>query len=148
MAHEESDYIAHRDLTTQRAWDVHKNINDVMSQRISYGMVAQSMLLLSYVTIFAGDKIGWGSSLVLEMTFSILGIFYSIFQAERTWIAGLRIRRIEEDYLLRSDPVFKTAQDAYSPRLFDLRIRQYHIAIGFLLSWATLLATTLITHTM
>ena len=33
-----------------RAWEYHKNADQVLGARMSYGMIAQSMFLLSYVT--------------------------------------------------------------------------------------------------
>ena len=35
-----------------RAWEYHKNADQVLGARMSYGMIAQSMFLLSYVTLY------------------------------------------------------------------------------------------------
>lgn len=40
----------------RRAWDYHKAADELLAARVSYGLVAHSMFLVSFATIFAAGK--------------------------------------------------------------------------------------------
>lgn len=79
-----------------QAWDVIKHADVIRTYRVSYAMVAQSMLTVSYVTLFASGKTSEIRFAILEfvicafgLTFSLMhffasgGYFYSHASSER-----------------------------------------------------------------
>ena len=58
-----------------RAWEYHKNADQVLGARMSYGMIAQSMFLLSYVTLYlaAAEPIWLPTAVQLGIAHSAFG---------------------------------------------------------------------------
>ena len=70
----------HSDDDLRRAWDIYRFAEETVPQRMNYGMVAQSMLLLGLITLFAYQYQIPGYSVVAEWVIGLLGLILSIFQ--------------------------------------------------------------------
>ena len=106
---------------TQRAWDVHCYAENLFSYRMNYGMVAQSMLMVSFVTLFVYQSQVPVYSVVLEFVVGGLGLLYSVFQYLRGRELTTRIRFLQNTYLVPNDPVFAAYMQIY--KNFPRRIK-------------------------
>ena len=70
----------HSDDDLRRAWDIYRYGQETLSQRISYSMGAQSMLLLSFVNLFAYQYQVPGYSVLAESVIGCLGFIPSVFR--------------------------------------------------------------------
>ncbi|MGC9954780.1 MAG: hypothetical protein ABSD21_10935 [Rhizomicrobium sp.] len=125
---------------TARRVHIYDVANDILTQRMSYGMVAQSMLLLSYVTLFVSQEKLHMYTVVLEIIVSFLGIFYSVFQASRM-IRSARRLSILQNRIIEDDPVFKEYWNAYTPKR---RIHQHQVAAALGAAWFGLLIVAIL----
>jgi len=90
-------------VETERAWEYLKAFDDRYNARVNYLLVAESMLLLSFVTAFLA------SNKNLEGIRSAIAFIGMIFTGSWLFInlrLIIQINTISFDYLLREDPVF------------------------------------------
>lgn len=127
-----------------RAWDIHCYAEKILSDRMNYGMVAQTMLLLSFITIFVDHKPHF-LYLVLEIAICSLGVIYSYFQYSRIFSVSQRIIHLQEKYL-KNDDVFAAYMGAFSSRKFAVRIRTHVIPMALIALWLVLYLTSLLNH--
>jgi hypothetical protein len=129
--------------TTRRAWELYDYADDLLAQRMNYGMVAQAMLLLSFVTLFVFQKdIPTRYCFIAEMVLGIAGIFYSVFQFVRTYSLSKRLDFLRLTYL-KDDPLwveYSRVSDKSALILnMNYRPRQYTIPYLFIFVWLALL---------
>ncbi len=88
-----------------RAWEYHKNADQVLGARMSYGMIAQSMFLLSYVTLYlvAAEPI-WLPAAV-QLGIAAFGLWYTSRQNAMAVEEIARMRFLREEYLSK-DRIF------------------------------------------
>jgi len=133
--------------TTKRAWQLYDYADNLLAQRMNYGMVAQAMLLLSFVTLFVYQKdIGAIYGLLLEAIISFSGVSYSSFQYYRTHTLSRRLDFLRHQYL-KDDPVWVDYSMVRSPDAWlnmDLRINQYQVPKGLIFVWLALLFVALV----
>jgi hypothetical protein len=88
-----------------RAWEYHKNADQVLGARMSYGMIAQSMFLLSYVTLYlvAAEPI-WLPAAV-QLGIASFGLWYTSRQNAMAVEEIARMRFLREEYLSK-DRIF------------------------------------------
>ena len=63
-----------------RAWEYHKNADQVLGARMSYGMIAQSMFLLSYVTLYLVTAEPIWLPTAVQLGIASFGIWYTARQ--------------------------------------------------------------------
>jgi len=82
-----------------RAWDYHKSADEVLGARMSYGMIAQSMFLFSYVTLFlvAAEPI-WLPAAV-QLGIATFGLWYTSKQKAMAEEQIARMKYLREEYL-------------------------------------------------
>ncbi len=88
-----------------RAWEYHKNADQVLGARMSYGMIAQSMFLLSYVTLYlvAAEPIWLPAS--VQLGIAAFGLWYTSRQNAMAVEEIARMRFLREEYLSK-DRIF------------------------------------------
>ena len=88
-----------------RAWEYHKNADQVLGARMSYGMIAQSMFLLSYVTLYlvAAEPI-WPPAAV-QLGIASFGLWYTSRQNAMAVEEIARMRFLRKEYLSK-DRIF------------------------------------------
>jgi uncharacterized membrane protein len=128
------------EFQTKRAWEIYEYSDNLMAQRMNYGMVAQSMLLLSFVTLFVYQHQVQTYSFFLELIIGILGLLYSGFQYLRTKSLSERLAILRSQYL-KDDSVFATYTGV---RSMDRRIRQYTVPLVFCVGWIFLLVMAIV----
>ena len=74
-----------------RAWEIYRHMDSMLAQRMAYGMVAQSMLVLSFITLFVYQHQVPRYSIALEMIVGVLGFAYSFFQFTRSKSVSIRM---------------------------------------------------------
>ena len=88
----------------QRAWKYHKTADELLGVRLNYGMVAQSMLLVSFITSICHEQ--RFPFTVIECAISGFGIFYSVIQHRMSRAMIDRLDYLKEHYLRRLDPIY------------------------------------------
>jgi hypothetical protein len=127
---------AEDELKLKRAQDYHKDVEIMFAYRLSYSMVAQSMLIVSYTTLLTYS----GASRLIDISainLCIFGLFYTYVQ--RVLAIGLASRGkfLRENYLMKMDPLFRDMEQA---RLMPLKGVQTNWIPGALAAlWGTLL---------
>ncbi|HLC07799.1 MAG TPA: hypothetical protein VJK06_00775 [Methyloceanibacter sp.] len=88
-----------------RAWEYHKNADQVLGARMSYGMIAQSMFLLSYVTLYlvAAEPI-W-LPVAVQLGIATFGLWYTSRQNAMAMEEIARMRFLRKEYLSK-DRIF------------------------------------------
>lgn len=126
--------------TLRRAWEIYDHAEAVLGRRMNYGMVAQSMLLVSFCTLFAyQSQIPGGYAIAAEVVVGTLGLGYSLFQYSRIKSVSNRIRFLQTSYLIKLDPVFAAYMGSYSHSWFQPLIRQHMVALAFCGGWTLLI---------
>ena len=130
----------HSDDDLRRAWDIYRFAEETLSQRMNYGMVAQSMLLLGFITLFAYQYQVPEYSVVAEWVIGLLGFIMSVFQYAKITDLTKRIATMQNDYL-NQDPVYA----AYLAAGKDQRyFQQHHVVIGLATGWLALIVASLV----
>ena len=121
------------------AWEVYLYARDLLAKRMSYGMVAQSMLLIAFSTLAAGRSEGDLFMAFFQCVVATLGIIYTSYQYLRVRNINGKIRFIEEKYLESKDLIFGEYLN-FSPRQRFIReFSQSSIILIFLIAWGALL---------
>ncbi len=127
--------IERSDDELRRAWDIYRYAEETLSQRMNYGMVAQSMLLLGFITLFAYQYQVPGYSVIAEWVVGLLGFMLSVFQYKKITDLTRRIETMQNDYLTH-EPVYAAYMSAgKDPRYFQ----QHHVVVGLGMGWLALL---------
>ena len=129
----------HSDDDLRPVWDIYRFAEETLSQRMNYGMVAQSMLLLGFITLFAYQYQVPEYSVVAEWVIGLLGFIMSVFQYAKITDLTKRIATMQNDYL-NQDQVYA----AYLAAGKDQRyFQQHHVVIGLGTGWLALLTRRL-----
>ena len=87
---------------TESAWKYHKAADDVYHNRINSLLVAESMLLFSYVTLFILD----GELDVIQRAIALVAIILTFSWFYVNIRHAIRIDMLKNRYLIRNDPVY------------------------------------------
>jgi hypothetical protein len=82
-----------------RAWEYHKNADQVLGARMSYGMIAQSMFLLSYVTLYLVTAEPIWLPTAVQLGIASFGIWYTARQNAMAEEEIARMRFLRKEYL-------------------------------------------------
>jgi hypothetical protein len=125
------------------AWEYHKAADELLAQRMSYGMVAHSMLIVSFVTIAAADHRNRPWLSLIGVAISLLGFWYSAVQYStiRSLIRGLD--RMKDTYLIRRDPVYADYLNAIRHDN-KWRLHQRHVPLSLAAAWVVFFAIAVI----
>lgn len=91
--------------TLRRAWEYHKAADELSHQRTSFALVAQSMLVVSFVTVSVRDQSF--KSFVLQMIICGAGLSFSKFMYLRIKSLVDRMDGMKKSYLIPLDPVYR-----------------------------------------
>lgn len=122
------------------AWEVYLYARDLLAKRMSYGMVAQSMLLVSFSTLATGRGEGSLQVAYIQWTVGALGLFYTVYQLLRVHVIQKRLRYIENAYFRGKDLVFSEFLDFPDRSLLSRDFSQIAIILVFMAAWMTLTA--------
>ena len=126
------------DARMRDAWDVYLYARDLLAKRMSYGMIAQSMLLIAFATLTTGRANGHEYILFFQCVVGLLGIIYTIYQYFRVRVINDKIRYVEEKYLASPDLIFQDYLRFGSRQRFPREFSQLTIIIIFFLAWIVL----------
>jgi hypothetical protein len=88
-----------------RAWEYHKNADQVLGARMSYGMIAQSMFLLSYVTLYLVTAEPIWLPAAVQLGIASFGLWYTSRQNAMAMEEIARMRFLRKEYLSK-DRIF------------------------------------------
>jgi hypothetical protein len=93
----------------------HKRHYDIIYvYRFNYAMVAQSMLLVSHATLLSVVN-KTPQSHIAQVVIAAFGLLFTFFQYVISLRLDRRMRHLNQNYLLKYDPVYRDAfNDAYS----------------------------------
>jgi hypothetical protein len=130
------------DKQIRKAWKYH-NAGDVLfAARFNYYMVAQSMMFVSFATVFAADRHSEYEK-IIETAIALLGIFYAVAQERVNRVLPLRMKILRNIYL-KHDPVYwdYLKEDPEQPE--EARnIQSRLIPRAFIAAWSILLLVAL-----
>ncbi len=116
------------------AWEYCKNADQVLGARMSYGMIAQSMFLLSYVTLYLASADPAWLPTAVQLGIATFGIWYTSRQNAMANEEIRKIRFLREAYLYR-DRIFAGHLPEDHPRVTTSRLLP-----GFFVLWGSLAA--------
>ncbi|HEY8275953.1 MAG TPA: hypothetical protein VIG52_03040 [Methyloceanibacter sp.] len=122
-----------------RAWDYHKSADEVLGARMNYGMIAQSMFLLSYVTLFLAVAEPIWLPAAVQLGISTFGLWYTSRQNAMAEEEIAKMRFLRKEYLSRDRiyagcfPKDRLTGDATPPRIIP----------GFFVLWGSLAVLSL-----
>jgi len=116
------------------AWEYHKNADQVLAARMSYGMIAQSMFLLSYVTLYLAVADPAWLPPAVQLGIASFGLWYTSRQSAMAEEEIAKIRFLREEYLYR-DRIFAGHLPEDHPRATTSRLIP-----GFFMLWGSLAA--------
>jgi len=126
------------------AWEVYLYARNLLATRMSYGMVAQSMLLISFSTLAIGRSTGGFFVAYFHCVVAILGILHSLYMYLRVRDIHGRLNFLEEEYFSSSDLVFARFLEFSSNLYFSRESGQIAIIVLFFASWLILLLGALL----
>ena len=139
----DGNVLPQREDEVRRAWEYHKAADELLAQRMSYGMVAQSMLIVSFVTIASADHSGRPWLTYLEIVISLLGFWYSAVQHSTTRALIRGLDRLKEAYLVPLDSIYADYLNAVR-RHNRRRLHQRYVALSLALAWIVFFAIAVI----
>ena len=104
-----------------RAWEYHKNADQVLGARMSYGMIAQSMFLLSYVTLYLVTAEPIWLPTAVQLGIASFGLWYTSRQNAMAEEEIARMRFLRKEYLSK-DRIFA----GHLPER-PLKVRHHHV---------------------
>ena len=126
------------------AWEVYLYARDLLAKRMSYGMVAQSMLLIAFSTLAASRSRGDLFIAFFQLVVGGLGVIYSAYQYFMVRNINDHLNYIQEKYLASKDLVFADYLK-YRPRQrFSREVRQSMIILVFLSGWVIMVAAAVL----
>lgn len=129
---------------TRGAWEVYLYARDLLAKRMSYGMVAQSMLLIAFSTLATGRAGGGFFIKFFHCAVAILAIIYTSYLYFRIRAIHDKLKFLEQEYFVSKDLVFN-AFLRFNPRQkFSREFSQIAIIIIFLMAWIILLLGALL----
>ena len=127
----------------RRAWDYHKAADELLAARVSYGLVAHSMFLVSFATIFAaGENKSWWLVVLVEIVIAALGLLYSVVLSFSMWTLNKRMEFLQSTYLRPLDPMYARYLDA-APSSQRWLFRQRNLPKALGIAWAVLLVSAI-----
>ncbi|MBN2570124.1 MAG: hypothetical protein JXB42_11900 [Deltaproteobacteria bacterium] len=82
----------------ERAWRYYKHADDLVAGRINFFLVAESMLIVSFVTL--------ENKIFLQTCIALLGIFFTFAWFYVNGRLSLRMESLDKNYLRKLDPLY------------------------------------------
>jgi hypothetical protein len=130
------------------AWEVYLYARDLLAKRMSYGMIAQSMLLIAFATLASGRGPDDVFTAYFQVVFATLGLVYTIYQYFRVLSIQDSIHRIEEKYFVGRDLVFSEYLAVTRAQTVPRNVSQRAIVIVFFCAWTLFLLGALFLEPM
>jgi hypothetical protein len=120
------------------AWEYHKHADTLLLARVNYSLVAQSMLIVSFSTLFAAEH---QTSAVqrAEIGVAVLGFVFAAIQ----WLLSMSLHakmKTMRDKYLNTDSVFSDYIEAPSIRPSGIQRFVIPIVLGAIWVWLCALA--------
>jgi hypothetical protein len=126
------------------AWEVYLYARDLLAKRMSYGMVAQSMLLIAFSSLAASRSRDDLFITFFQLVVGGLGVIYSAYQYFMVRNINDHLNYIQKKYLESKDLVFADYL-RYRPRQrFSREFRQSMIILVFLSAWVVMLGAAVL----
>jgi hypothetical protein len=109
------------ETSASRAWDIYKHGDLIRIYRISYGMVAQAMFMVSFVTLFSTQKNKDLRFAILEIAICLFGIFFSFIQFLLAKSLSVGLRLLRQQFLVDIDPIFTVYESSFRNRLGSIQ---------------------------
>jgi len=123
----------------------HKRHYDIIYvYRFNYAMVAQSMLLVSYATLLSVVN-KTPQSHIAQVVIAAFGLVFTFFQYVISLRLHRRMRHLNENYLLKYDPVYRDAfNDAYSSESWLVsNVQGVWILASFAMVWCVFIGVAI-----
>ena len=130
----------------KRAWEVFVYAEQLLAQRMNYGMVVQSMLLLAFVALLSSNIDAQKNLVYIKMAISFFGGYYSTYQVFRTHSMTKRIAKMRKHYFMGTlnkgsyeEIVYQNYMSFYKASFLEQKLfKTVMIPIGLLLVWLLL----------
>lgn len=125
----------------RRAWEYHKAADELLAFRMSYGMVAQSMLIVSFVTLLGLQPHLGGYLKASELIVGVFGLWLTTVQHLLARSLVTRLFFLKENYLEKIDPIYRDYMAAY--KVWG-KSNQLQIMVGMGLVWVALIGVAIL----
>jgi hypothetical protein len=125
----------------KRAWEYHNAADTLFAARFNYSIVAQSMLLVSFVTLFVVDH-HKAYHFWAEFVIAIFGIYYTGFQHLLSRSLVSKMDYLKREYLTKLDPIYEEYMAAEPSRPSGIQTRW--IPLGAVVVWIVLLGAAIV----
>jgi len=89
-----------------KAWEYYKHVDNLYTGRTNFFLIAESMLLLAFVSIFAVDPLKFKFSNIIKGGIAALGLIYTISWQYLNLRLEKRMNYLTKEYL-KKDKVYK-----------------------------------------
>jgi hypothetical protein len=123
-----------REKDLDRAWEYYKHMDSLLVGRVNYAMVAQSMLLASFATLFVSSH----TNIYLirgEIVIGLLGIFFAIMQLLLSVSLVSKMDALKS--YLNDDKIFDSCINKNPGR--PEGIQRYWIPVALVIVWLALI---------
>ena len=142
MKPEQEDVLTpEQEQVRKRAWEYHKEADVLFAARANYSMVAQSMLLVSFMTIFAVQNHTVYTK-IIEIAVAMFGIWYAYNQYLLSRSLSSKMKLLKGDYLEKLDPIYRKYMKAEPGRPSGIQTKR--IPGGLAVLWFLLANIALI----
>ena len=118
---------------TKRAWDYHAAADNLYHQRTNYFLVAESMLLFSYVTTFLNTS-GFNLN-EIRSAIAFVGIIVTFSWYYVSLRLSIRMNKLKYKYLILSDPVYWDYIESFRHRSLLNRLFSHLPVLVIMLLW-------------
>ena len=123
----------HHNEDTKRAWNYHAAADNLYHQRINYFLVAESMLLFSYVTTFLNTS-GFNLN-EIRSAIAFVGIIVTFSWYYVSLRLSIRMKKLKYKYLIPNDPVYWDYIESFRHRLLLDRLFSHLSVLVIMLLW-------------
>lgn len=121
------------------AWEVSLYARDLLAKRMSYGMIAQSMLLIAFATLAAGRACSDVFTAYFQILVASLGLILTVYQYFRVYAIQRTLWMLEREYFTDKDLVFSHFLRMTGEQKVPRNVSQQAILIVFLGAWCLFL---------
>jgi uncharacterized membrane protein len=117
------------------AWEVYLYARDLLGKRMSYGMIAQSMLLIAFSTLASGRVCEDRFVAFFQIIVAALGLTYTLYQYFRVLSIQKTLKTIEDRYFVGKDLVFSEYLSMTRSQHLPRNMSQLAMIVIFLFTW-------------
>ena len=123
----------------ERAWKYHESANHLFAQRVNFFLVAESMLVVSFVSVITCNKNLYEINLAIASLGFVITFIWFFINAR----LSIRIKKLKDDYL-NHDVVYQSYMNSVQPNHLGIRSLAYYLPNSIMMFWIFMLIYTIL----